>query len=111
MTEQTTVIQPQDVSDVEIAFPASVRHLMPDYADIPKAFKDHHNPYVKTVSNWFFNGLPKGTITPKAGVDGSKALRHLKCILGSFEPKHEHKEAAVAYLMSLWFDLSAARTA
>jgi len=24
--------------------------------------------------------------------------------LGSFEPQHEHKEAAVAYLMSLWFE-------
>ena len=29
---------------------------------------------------------------------------HLKSILQSFKPKHERKEAGVAYLMSLWFD-------
>jgi hypothetical protein len=29
---------------------------------------------------------------------------HLKAIMGSFQPKHEHKTAGVAYLMSLWFE-------
>jgi hypothetical protein len=36
-------------------------------------------------------------------VDGELAIRHLQVIQASFEPKHEHKEAAVAYLASLWF--------
>jgi len=40
---------------------------------------------------------------PNDGIDQNKALRHIKAILGSFEPKHEHKEAAAAYLLSLWF--------
>lgn len=32
-----------------------------------------------------------------------KAFRHLAACQGSFEPKHEHKQAAVAWLASLWF--------
>jgi hypothetical protein len=40
----------------------------------------------------------------KEGVDGNLAFRHLSAIQRSFTPKHEHKEAAVAYLASLWFE-------
>ncbi len=40
----------------------------------------------------------------KPGIDETDAKRHLKAVLGSFAPKHEHKEAACAYLMSLWFE-------
>jgi hypothetical protein len=58
----------------------------------------------KSFSRWFFSGLPKGTVfVPHEGIDPAKAMRHLRAILGSFEPKHEHKEAGVAYLMSQWF--------
>ena len=41
---------------------------------------------------------------PKEGVDTKKALRHVKAVLGSWEPKHEHKEAGVAFLLNEWFD-------
>jgi hypothetical protein len=40
----------------------------------------------------------------KEGIDRSVAMRHLKCIMSSWEPQHEHKTAGVAYLMSLWFE-------
>jgi len=43
-------------------------------------------------------------LTPKDGVDVKKAMRALKAALGSFEPKHEHKMAAVGYMLSQWFD-------
>lgn len=105
MTEQALAFEPQTVSDLEIAFPGSVRRLMPDYAAIPVVFKKWDNPYCKLVSKWFFEGLTGNEFQAKPGIDKQKAIRHLQCILGSFEPKHEHKEAAVAYLMSLWFDL------
>ena len=29
----------------------------------------------------------------------------IAAILASFEPKHEHKEAGAAYLLSQWFEL------
>jgi hypothetical protein len=46
----------------------------------------------------------KYEIKPKEGVDVDKALRHIQAIMRSYQPKHEHKEAAVAYLLSQWFD-------
>jgi hypothetical protein len=39
-----------------------------------------------------------------AGFDGEMAFRHLTVVLGSYEPKHQHKMGTVAYLGSLWFD-------
>jgi hypothetical protein len=101
--------QPSEVSDVLLAFPASVRHLMPAYASIPAEFKRQGNPYVEFQSKWFFSGLKKEEFpTAKQGIDYDAAMRHLKAIQGSFEPKHEHKSAAVAFLASKWLDLPSA---
>jgi hypothetical protein len=36
-------------------------------------------------------------------VDTNKALAHIQCIMMSFEPKHEHKTAGVAFLLDEWF--------
>jgi hypothetical protein len=97
--------QPTDVSDVDMAFGGGVRKLMPPYDEIPDEFKRSSNPYVRFQQSWFFSGLKKDQIpAAKPGVDQKKALRHLSTIQGSFEPKHEHKEAAVAYLASLWLE-------
>jgi hypothetical protein len=40
----------------------------------------------------------------REGVDAKAAWRHCAALLRSFEPKHEHKEAGVAYLMSQYFE-------
>ncbi len=97
-------LEPVVVEDVLIAFPASVKHLMPEHDSIPEEFKNSYgNKWVQLQRDWFYNGL-NGKFVPKEGIDLNLALRHLSCIQGSFEPKHEHKEAAVAYLMSLWFE-------
>lgn len=85
-----------------------VKH-MPKYADVPEEFKRDRNAYVRFVSNWFFNGMSnaeRARLTPKEGVDAMQAFRAIKTILVSFEPKHEHKEAGAAYLLSQWFDLA-----
>lgn len=98
-------IQPQELSDLNVAFPTSVSHLMPRYDEIPSTFTSWNNPYVKKTSDWFYDGIKFSTLRAKEGIDATKAIRHLKAIMGSWEPKQEHKIAAVAYLMSLWFDL------
>lgn len=95
---------PHEVTDVEMAFPAEVTQLMPEYKEIPDEFKRQSNSWVKLQQEWFFEGLPGAKFFQKEGINPSAALRHLKCIQGSFQPKHEHKEAAVAYLLSRWFD-------
>jgi hypothetical protein len=96
---------PQEVSDLDVAFAASVRHLMPAMDEIPEEFRRDRTPYNKAVDTWFFEGLNRSALRVKDGVDERAAIRHLSCIMRSFGPRHEHKTAAVAYLMSLWFDL------
>ncbi|TAK93776.1 hypothetical protein EPO05_06940, partial [Patescibacteria group bacterium] len=93
------------MSDLQVAFPASVADLMPAYDDIPEDFRRNRGearPWIRFQQDWFFRGLPGAVFTPKDGIDKATAMRHLAVIQGSFEPKHEHKEAAVAYLASLW---------
>jgi hypothetical protein len=103
---ETTAWIPMDVEDREIAFGVGVARLMPRYDDIPREFKDWNGPgrWNKVVSDWFYRGLKDVEWVPKPGIDPQKALRHLKVIMGSWDPRHEHKEAAVAYLLSLWFE-------
>lgn len=94
--------KPKEVDDVELAFPASViGTLMPYEEEIPDEFEKDKNPWNHYVSMLFFKGgnLPE----PKPGVDKKKAARHLKACLSSFEPKHEHKIAACAWLASMWY--------
>lgn len=98
-------MKPQPVSDPQLAFPAGIMELLPPYADIPDDFKNDRTPWNKIISRWFYSGLPKGTeFVPKPSIDKTTALRHLKAVMGSWEPKHEHKTAGCAYLLSLWFE-------
>lgn len=96
-----------NISGIDRAFPTSVKDMLPPWSDIPDEFKDHNcgTKWNKIMSQWFFNGLPKGTqFKWKDGINGNDALVHLRYCLGSWEPKHEHKEAGVAYLMSQWLE-------
>lgn len=96
---------PQDVDSLAMAFGQTALVLMPPMNKIPKGFScSYNNKWIKFFNDWFFGGIKITKLTPKKGIDKNKALRHLKTIAGSFEPQHEHKEAAVAYLASLWFD-------
>ncbi len=103
--------KPHVVSPLQVAFPANVIGvLMPSYKDIPvkypgKVFFEH------LQNRWFYFGLKTHDLPPtKPEIDLETAVRHLQCIQGSFQPKHEHKIAAVAWLMSLWFELPANAT-
>lgn len=93
----------ETLTDMDVAFPARVKHLMPPMADIPAEFHNGRGKWSKFQQDWFYSGLATLNLIPRDGIDLKIALRHLKAIQGSFEPKHEHKEAAVAYLASLWF--------
>jgi hypothetical protein len=102
-----------ELNGVDVAF-GNIKH-MPKYEAIPEDFRRGNNDYCRAVSTWFFSGAkgtPDGLIvghmkfTAKPGVDRNKALAAIKAVLGSFEPKHEHKEAACAFMLSEWFDKS-----
>lgn len=96
----------ENLTPVDVAFPARVSHLMPEWDDIPKEFRDYNSngKWNKFFSDCFHFGIKDLKLKPNEGIDPVKAMTHIRCIMGSFEPKHEHKGASIAYLMSLWFD-------
>lgn len=101
--------QPTEVSDLDIAFAARGPELTPDYRIVPDEFKGFgsRNPWVKFIEHWFFEGDPFAAFDvhgPKEGIDGDRAIRHLRVVMSTFGTKHEHKTAGAAWLMSLWFD-------
>jgi hypothetical protein len=98
---------PQPVTEFEAAFPANIGRLLPAKGDIPEDFWRDRGDACRWLAfqrRWFFAGLKGITVTAKDGIDRSAAIRHLATIQGSYEPSHEHKEAAAAYLASLWLE-------
>jgi hypothetical protein len=96
---------PPKMTGLDLAF-GNIDHL-PPWKAIPDEFKRMGDPWTDQVGRWFAVGADKeweSRITPKAGVNRSDAFGAVAAILRSWEPKHEHKEAGAAYLMSLWFD-------
>jgi len=101
--------QPKEVMNLDMAFgPKDLKEYLPSWEEIPQVFKDERvevKKWIQIVDDWFFGGIQHIVATPKVGVDKGIALRHIKTILGSYEPSHEHKTAGVAWLLSLWFDV------
>jgi hypothetical protein len=96
---------PPDVTRLDLAF-GNIDHL-PPWEAIPDDFRRDRTPWNRQVGTWFFSGADKewvARITPKAGIDKQAALAAVQAVLRSWAPKHEHKEAGAAYLLSLWFD-------
>jgi len=90
------------LTKLDLAFPANVSHMMPPREVLRGDFPNKRE-YERVFSDWFFNGLKSLEVTPREGVDKGKALAHIKCVMGSFEPAHEDKTAAVAFLLNEWF--------
>ena len=98
-------MKPIKVSDAELAFGGDMNKLLPPMNYIPDEFKESNNKWVELVSGWFFSGLPEGmSFSKKEGVDPKMAINHVRAIMSSFAPKHQHKEAGCAYLMSEFFN-------
>jgi hypothetical protein len=98
--------RPVNVTNLDMAFPASVGNLMPPVDKIPDEYCgfNSHNKWNDLVTALFFTGVKDLKLTPKDGIDPIVAMRHIRTILGSYEPKHEYKEAACAFLLSEWFE-------
>jgi hypothetical protein len=91
-----------EISDLDVAF-GTVKGL-PDMKRIPAEFQRFGGTkWNNLFSDWFFGGLKSLRLAPNDGVDKSAALKHIRALMASFEPAHEHKEAGVAYLMSQYF--------
>lgn len=106
--------QPVVLADIDVSL-GSGRELMekvlPAWEEIPEDFKAYGGigkgearKWLGVVDDIFFSGVEMKVIVMKPGVDRKTVMRHMQCILYSYEPQHEHKTAGVAYLMSLWFE-------
>lgn len=95
---------PVVLDDAAVAFPTSVSSLMPPVEAIPEEFgRFPGTKWNRFVTDRFFSGIKSYSATPRDGIDPDTAWRHSHAVIGSWEPKHEYKEAAAAYLLSLWF--------
>lgn len=96
--------KPTSVEGLDLIFGGNIKKLLPEYEDIPDEFKMQGNYWVRWQQKWFFSGLSESDVPQaKEGIDLKAAMQHLASIQRSFEPKHEHKEAGVAYLATIWF--------
>lgn len=92
-----------DVTMLDVAFGSRALDFMPAMKDIPKDFPNQEK-WLNIAAKWFFEGIKGATFVPKPGVDKNKALAAVAVVLRSFAPSHGHKEAAVAYMLSEWFE-------
>lgn len=95
---------PQTVEPFDLSFgPTDISKFMPD--PIPTEFYKTSNSYHKLVRTWFYKGIDCRNWIAKQGINKEQALDHIQTIMASFEPSHEDKFAACAYLLSIWFNL------
>lgn len=104
--KKTIMITPKEIDRVSAAFPTSTEGYLPEFSEIPEEFRrGRGTKWDKIFNKWMFSGLPDGTeFLPVEGIDPKLAVQHIRYCMASFHPKHEHKEAGCAYLMSLWFE-------
>lgn len=98
---------PHAIDQVTLAFPADVEHLMPtdpEYEEYRKDWSHRDTWGFKLFSDWFYKGLAKLEMKPRDGIVEADALRHISAIMRSFQPQHEDKTAACAYLFEHWFE-------
>jgi len=94
---------PESMSDLDIAFGARAKDI-PSEAEIPSEFFKHSNPFSELARALFFKGSKEvPSWQTREGIDRTQALGHVKAVLGSFEPSHERKMAAVGWMLYSWF--------
>ena len=95
--------KPIPVTAADMAFGGKCAEILPPMAEIPTEFLGHSGVWLDWQNEWFMRGLKRYPVA-KAGIDLNLAMNNLQCVQGSYAPKHEHKQAGVAYLASLWFE-------
>lgn len=97
-----------NIKDFKFPIVTSVDAAFPTYGAIPellneaksRGFYSGRTPYNKLFSTLFYNG---GKVEFKKDVDHEYVLRawsYCRCLMSSWTPKHEDKEAICALIMS-----------
>ena len=108
MSDEAMTMRPKDLDPIIVAFGlVGESDLLPAWESIPdefKRFQHYSGTWGEFVSKWFLEGADASVLKAKPGIDRSHALRHLVAVMRSFDVKHEHKIAGVAFLLSQWFE-------
>jgi hypothetical protein len=94
-------------TEAEMAFGnRNVMSILPPMSSLPDDIES--TPFYQLASDLFYKGkpsgdLPKMCLHPKFNEVESSTPRFIRSLLGSFEPKHEHKMAGVASIMQELF--------
>ena len=89
-----------EVKGIDLAFPTTKTDKKLLSEAMARGFYNGNTPFNKLFSNLFFNG---GKIDIRKDIPKDfkeSALRYLKSFMGSWEPKHEEKEAICALILS-----------
>ena len=91
------------ITEPEVVF--GTMRLLPNRESIPEQFYSR-NVYTDTVDALFFGSpLPKGEVTFLPSFEDLAVIeninRAVRAHLASFGPKHQHKIAGIAYMMSM----------
>jgi len=89
-----------EVTEADAVFPTfrTIPELLEEAKE--RGFYGGNTPHNNLFSDLFFNG---GNVEFKKGLDEdfkNRVWGYCRCFMGSFEPKHEEKDAICAMLMS-----------
>lgn len=99
MTYSITPEQVSAITDVDQAFGST--KLLPPFDQIPAEFRQSQNIYHRIASSMFYGtDMPDGEVTIHEGFGQDNMVKCIRAHLCSFEPKHEHKMAGVAFMIS-----------
>jgi hypothetical protein len=78
---------------------------MPPEDEIPDEFRKGRTQWNAIGQAWMFHGLPENVeFYAHEGIDPEKAFNVVSATINSFAPRHQHKEAAVAFMLFSWFE-------
>ena len=102
MSDNKIAMMPAETSEAEVCFGSD---NIPSISDVPEPFKTdwHRNEWCRVAMKFFYKGGNVGEWVSVDGVNKATALAHFSAVLGSFEPKHEHKMAICGWMLSMWF--------
>lgn len=79
--------------------------LMPADADIPPKYKTGSTLWgQKLATDLLGAGVRKWNMVPKPGIDGSRALWHLKRLIDAEGLTKNRQATSIAFLLDEWFD-------
>ena len=90
-------MQPKQLDDVLLAFPAKIEAYMPDQG------VDPGQDLEDVAQGIFVHGGSCYGFCARDGIDPESACRHLLVVLSSYQFKHERKLRAAGYLIQEWF--------